>query len=170
MRRTWPGRQAELVPEENGGAAVSERKRLERRRGARGEGRKRPAWLFAMLLLPAAARTWRLARDSDDAKLREEDGGSGPADWTGMEGEGDQGRLAAGSGRTRLRPDRWMDGSKGLGSLGAENQEGGRATRMDRARSRGRVDEVEKLVGGGARRIGWIGRARARVRLILYSR
>ena len=67
-------------------------------------------------------------------------------------------------------PDRWMDGSKGLGWLGAENQEGGRATRMDRARSRGRVDEVEKLVGGGARRIGWIGQARARVRLILYSR
>ena len=113
-----------------------------------------------MLLLPAAARTWRLARDSDDAKLREEDGGSGPADWTGMEGEGDQGGW----------PDRWMDGSKGLGWLGAENQEGGRATRMDRARSRGRVDEVEKSVGGGARRIGWIGRARARVRMILYSR
>ena len=29
-------------------------------------------------------------------------------------------------GRRRLRPDRRMDGSKGLGWLGAENQEGGR--------------------------------------------
>ena len=57
-----------------------------------------------MLLLPAAARTWRLARDSDDAKLREEDGGSGPADWTGMEGEGDQGRLAGSM-------DGWIDGA-----------------------------------------------------------
>ena len=56
---------------------------------ARGQGGT--ASLIAMLLLPAAAGTWRLAWDSDDAKLREEDGGSGPTDWTGMEGEGDQG-------------------------------------------------------------------------------
>ena len=72
-------------------------------------------------------------------------------------------------GRGCGRIDGWMDQRDWVGSalkirkvvgllewIGQDPKEGG--------------DEVEKSVGGGARRIGWIGRARARVRLILYSR
>ena len=62
-----------------------------------------------------------------------------------------------------------MVGSEGSGGGWSVGEiEGGEW--KDRTDPEEEGDQVEKSVGGGARRIGWIGRARAGVRLILYSR